>query len=175
MASKKVYSWLGGGQSIDPKTDASTSTADVIQMIPVQPVAELQNQRSRFLIEAMYLHFSVVRQGITTFAQLGFMVYQIPPIEDSPNPSLALDALSTSPRLYARKNIMMMAPLPCPPTLAASDLLSFTPNDAILVAHHEYQANRKHDTASQLLCMTVNSDVDDVATVFCQWRILVSW
>ncbi len=175
MASKKTYSWLGGGQTIDPQTDASTSTADVIQLIPAQPVAAVTNERTRFLIEAIYLNFSVQRILTTTFDALGFLVYQIPPIEDSANPSLALDAISTSDRLYSRKNIMMMAPLPVPPILGTSDLLAFSTSDEILVSHHEYQANRKHDTAFQILAMTINSDVSVVTRVFAQWRVLVSW
>ncbi len=175
MSSKKTYSWLGGGQVYEPQTDASTATSDVIQLIPAMPVAAVQNERSRFLIEAIYLNFSIHRILNTTFDALGFVVYQIPPIEDSANPSLALDAISTSDRLYARKNIMMMAPLPVPPILGASDLATFLPNDAILTSHHEYQANRKHDTASQILCMTINLDVSVVTRVFSQWRILVSW
>ncbi len=173
MSSRKTYSWLGGGEVIEPKTDASTATNEVIQLIPAQPVAATTNERTRFLIEAIYLNFSVQRILTTTFDSLGFLVYQIPPIEDSANPSLALDAISTSDRLYARKNIMMMAPLDVPPiiSLEAGILVS----DEIRTSHHEYQANRKHDTASQILAMTLNSDVSVVTRVFCQWRVLVSW
>ncbi len=172
---KKTYSWLGGGEIIEPQTDASTATSDVIQLIPAQPVAAVTNERTRFLIEAIYLNFSVARILTTTFDALGFLVYQIPPIEDSANPSLALNAISTSDRLYSRKNIMMMAPLPVPPVLSNGSTGAVFTSDEIKVSHHEYQANRKHDTASQILAMTVNSDVSVVTRVFCQWRVLVSW
>ncbi len=175
MGDKKTYMWMGGGQVIEPQTDASTSSADIIQMIPATPLTALAGARTKFLIEAIYLNFSIHRLLSTTFDALGFLVYQIPPQEDNNNPALVLDALSTEDRLYARKNIMMMAPLPVPPILGTSDLLAFTPNDAILVDHHEYQANRKHDTTSQILCLAVNSDVSVVTRVFCQWRILTSW
>ncbi len=173
MSSKKQYKWVGGGEVIQPVPDSSTATSDVIQLIPAQPVAAPQNERTGFLIEAIYLNFSIQRILTTTFDALGFLVYQIPPIEDSANPSLALDALSTSSRLYARKNIMMMAPLPVPPilTLEAGVITS----DEIKTSHHEYQANRKHDTASQILAMTLNTDLSDVTRVFCQWRVLLSF
>ncbi len=178
MAKDKIYSWIGGAKSMEPQTDASTATTDVIQLIPAVPTGGAAGDtllRTRFLIEAIYLHFSVVRVLTTDFDALGFLVYQIPPVEASNLPSLALDALSLNPRLYARKNIMMMAPLEVPPVLGASDLATFTLSGRHMVAHHEYQAMRKHDTASQVLAMTINSDVSVVVNVFAQWRVLVSW
>ncbi len=173
MSSKKQYSWLGDGQIIEPQTDASTASSDVIQLIPSIPTGDLANTRTRFLIEAIYLNFSISRILTTTFDALGFLVYQMAPQEGQQNPALALDAISTEDRLYARKNIMMMAPLPVPPIISLE--AGILTNDEIKVSHHEYQANRKHDTASQVLCMTLNSDVSVVTRVFCQWRILVSW
>ncbi len=175
MGKKRTYQWLGGGQNIQPETDSGTGTDEIIQLIPAQNIANIANERTRFLIEAIYLNFSIRRILVTTFDALGFLVYQIPPQEGSQNPSLALDALSLVDRLYARKNILMMAPLPVPPLLGNTDLSGFVTDDRILTSHHEYQARRKHDTASQVLCMTVNSDVSVVTSVFCQWRILVSF
>ncbi len=176
MAKKnRKTSWLGGGQNIEPQTDASTATSDVIMMIPPTAAADIPGPRTTFLIEAIYLHFSVHRLLITEVDALGFMVYQIPPSEAGNLPSLALDSLSLQDRLYARKNIMMMAPLPFPGIFLSSDLGSATVMQEGLVAHHEFQAMRKHDTNSQVLALTVNSDVSVVFNVFCQWRILVSW
>ncbi len=175
MSSKKQYSWLGDGTIIEPQTDASTASSDVIQMIPAVATADLANTRTRFLIEAIYLNFSISRILTTTFDALGFCVYQMAPQEGQQNPALALDAISTEDRLYARKNIMMMAPLPVPAILVNGFTGTVLTNDEIITSHHEYQANRKHDTASQVLCMTLNSDVSVVTRVFCQWRILVSW
>ena len=109
------------------------------------------------------------------FDALGFVVYQIPPVEASNFPSLALDALSLNPRLYARKNIMMMAPLLVPPNLSNGSTGLVFISDELMVAHHEFQANRKHDTASQVLAMTINSDVSVVTNVFAQWRVLLAW
>lgn len=174
MSKDKTYSWIGGAKSMEPQTDASTSTTDVIQLIPTTAVSAATISRTRFLIEAIYLHFSITRVLTTDFDALGFLVYQIPPTEVSLNPSLALNALSLDERLYARKSIMMMAPLEVPPVIQ-NGVDVFTLSGEHKVAHHEYQVMRKHDTASQVLAMTVNSDVSGVVNIFAQWRVLVSW
>ncbi len=175
MAKDKQYMWLGGGEIRVPETDVSTSVGEVIQMIPPQPVAEVVGARTKFLIEAIYLHFSVRRILTTTFDALGFVVYQSPITEGTNNPAQPLDALSTTDRLYSNKRIMMMAPLAVPPILGTSDLLAFSVNDEIVTEHHEYQAMRKHDRASEVLCLNLNTDVSNVVSVFCQWRVLTSW
>ncbi len=67
----------------------------------------------------------------------------------------------------------MMAPLPVPPVLSSQAI--FTTSEEIVAVHHEYQATRKFDRNSQVLCMTLNSDVSLVTRVFCQWRVLLSY
>ncbi len=158
-----------------PLTDASTSTTAVVQLIPPQPVGDVAGARTSFLIEAIYMNFSVRRLLTSTIDALTFVVYQVAPTDGGNLPALALNSQSLEDRLYARKAIMMMAALPVPPNLGTSDLLAFTPSDEIMVAHHEYQANRKHDVATQVLALTINTDIDSVVRVFAQWRILVSW
>ncbi len=176
MARKKhVYTWVGGGQNIEPETDASTSTSEVIQLIPPQPTSEVTGMRQNSIIDAIYLHFSIHRLLITELDALGFLVYQEPVAEGAAQPVQALNALSTTDRLYSNKRIMMMAPLPVPRIALSSDLLSATVDEQVLVAHHEYQAQRKHDRSSQVLCLTVNADVSVVVSVFCQWRVLLRW
>ncbi len=175
MAKDKVYSWFGGGANYEPQTDASTNIADIIQLIPPLSLADEAGARTRFLIEAIYLKFSVQRLLATNFDALGFIVYQMAPRESDNLPTTALDALSLSSRLYARKSIMMMAPLDVPPNVFTSDLLAASPNDEIKTSAHEYQAMRKHDRANQILCLAINSDVSVVTSVFSQWRVLVSW
>ncbi len=172
---KRIYSWLGGAQNIEPETDAGTITSEVIQLIPPQPTAEEVGGRTDMLIEAIYLHFSIHRLLITEVDALAFLVYQSSIAEGGNNPSQALDALTLIDRDMANKKIMMHAPLPVPRIALSSDLLSGTVTEEVLVEHHEYQAMRKHDRASQVLCLTVNSDVSIVLSVFCQWRTLVSW
>ncbi len=175
MSNRKV-TWFGGGQLYDSQTDASTGVGDVIQLIPGVTVADAAAAvRTQFVIEAIYLHFSVRRLLTTTFDALGFLVYQNGMNEASSNPTLALDALSTGDRLYQRKEILMMSPLAVPPLLGTSDLLAFTVSDEIKTEHHQFMAARKHDRAGQVLCLTLNSDVSVVTRVFVQWRVLCAW
>ncbi len=175
MGKQREYQWLGGGQLIVPETDASTTTAEVIQLIPAQPTSEVVGGRTQFLIEAIYLNFSIRRETITELDALGFLVYQGALAEGGSTPAQALDALSTLDRSYSNKAIMMQCPLPVPKIALSGDLLSATTDAEIKVMHHEYQAKRKHDRSAQVLCMTVNSDVSSVCSVFVQWRVLVSW
>ncbi len=172
---KRRTTWVGGGQLKIPETDAGTTPSEVIQLIPSQPLTEQAGDRTKCVIDAIYLHFSIRRILNSNPDALGFIVYQGQVNETADNPVQSLDALSLAPRAYANKNIMMMAPLPIPPLLGAGDLASFTTNEAVLVAHHEFQASRKHDMASQVLCLNVNCDISLVLRVFCQWRILLAW
>ncbi len=172
---KRSYSWIGGAQNIEPETDAGTTVAEVIQLIPAQQVANIVGNRTDMLIEAIYLHFSIHRLLITEVDALAFLVYQSAVAEGGNTPGQALDALTLVDRDMANKAIMMHAPLPVPRIALSGDLLSGTVTEEILVAHHEYQAMRKHDRASQVLCLTINSDVSVVLNVFAQWRVLVSW
>ncbi len=172
---KKSYEWFGGGEAIDVKTDASTSVADLIQLIPGRPLADDTGIRTQFLIEAMYLHFHVHRLLITELDALAFCVYQGNMSDSGNNPVQALDALSLQGRLYSRKQIMMMAPLAVPALLPVGDAGTFVTSDEILVSSHEYQASRKHDRSQQILTLCVNADVSAVIRVFVQWRVLTSW
>ncbi len=175
MARKnKEYQWIGGGQLVVAETRASTSVADVVQLIPGVPIADDAGARNKFLIEAMYLHFSVHRALITEVDALAFLVYQSNMSDSGNNPLAALDALSLEDRLYGRKQLMMMGPLPVP-AIIFDGVSAFTTQEQVLVASYEYQAKRKHDRGQQVLCMTVNCDVSLVCRVFCQWRVLVSW
>lgn len=170
-----TVTWVGGGQIRLAETDVSTATSDVLQLIPPQPTTEIVGLPQRSVIDAIYLHFSIRRELITQVDALGFMVYQQPVAEGSAQPAQALDALSTTDRLYANKAILMMAPLPVPPILASSDLVTAIVNEEVLTSHHEFAAMRKHDRSSQVLCMTVNCDVSDVVSCFCQWRVLLRY
>jgi len=172
---KRIYSWVGGGQNIEPETDAGTTVSEVIQLLPPQQTSVEVGNRTKCLIEAIYLHFSIHRLLITEVDALGFMVYQSAVSESSNNPVQALDALSLQDRAYGNKRIMMMAPLPVPRITLSGDLVSVTVNEEVKVSSHEYQAMRKHDRASEVLCLTVNCDVSVVLSVFCQWRVLLSW
>ncbi len=171
---KKTYEWFGGGENLDVKTDASTSVADLIQMIPGRALADDAGVRTQFLIEAIYLHMHVHRLLITEVDALGFIVYQGNLSDSGNNPVQALDAVSLQNRLYSRKQIMMMGPLAVPPIIF-DGVSAFTTQEEVLVSSHEYQANRKHDRSQQVLTLAVNADVSDVISCFCQWRVLVSW
>ncbi len=172
---KRIYSWIGGSQNIEPETDAGTTVTEVIQLIPAQPVADTVGARTDMLIEAIYMHFSIHRLLITEVDALAFLVYQSSIAEGGNTPSQALDALTLVSRDMSNKKIMMHAPLPLPAIFLAGDLATAQVTEQVLVEHHEYQAMRKHDRASQILCMTVNCDVSLACNVFCQWRCLVSW
>ncbi len=175
MARKnKDYQWFGGGQLVVAETRASTSVADVVQLIPGVPIADDAGTRNKFLIEAIYMHFHVHRILITELDAVGFLVYQSNMSDSGNNPLAALDALSLEDRLYGRKQLMMMGPLAVP-LVIENGAAAFTTNDAVLVSSHEYQASRKHDRSQEVLCLTVNADVSLVVRVFCQWRVLVSW
>lgn len=172
---KRRTQWVGGAKSYEPQTDASTSASDVIQLVEPRPLTDTQGLPVKCTIEAIYLHFSIKRILITDFDALGFLVYTQQVSETSDLPLQALDALSLAERAYANKQILMMAPLPYPPIFLSSDLLSATPDNSGMVASHEFQASRKLDRSSQVLCMTLNSDVSVVVNVFAQWRILLSY
>ncbi len=172
---KRRYQWVGGGQNIEPEPDASTSVGEVIRVIPATTTSEAAGENTQMVIEAIYMHFSIHRLLITELDALGFMVWTANVAEAGNDPSQALDALSTVDRAYANKNILMMAPLPVPRIALSSDLLSGTVTEEVLVSSHEYQASRKFDRSNQVLAMTVNSDVSVVVSVFCQWRVLVSY
>ncbi len=173
--SKRKTQWVGGGQVIEPETDASTSIGEVIQLVPALPIADVRGQPTQCLVEAIYLHFSIRRILTTTFDALGFVVWMANIQEGGAAPVQSLDALSTTDRAYGNKAIMMMAPLSVPPLLGTSDLLAFTVNDQIITESHEYQAMRKMDRSSNVLSLILNSDVSVVTRVFCQWRVLLSY
>ncbi len=176
--SKRQYEWIGGAKLLTPETDAGTTISEVEQLIPPRPQADVAGNRDRFLIEAIYLHFSIRRAGTNALSApdaLGFLVWQESVQEGQNLPIQSLDALSLGSRLYSNKRIMMMAPLPVPPLLGSSDLLTFIASDEVKTSHHEYQATRKHDRGSQVLCLNVNCDISLVFRVFAQWRVLVSY
>ncbi len=172
---KRKTMWVGGGKLYTVQGDASTAVGDVFELIPSIEVGVAPGQLSSYTVEAIYLHFSIRRLLITELQALGFLVWMGAAAEGGNSPVQALDALSTTVRSYSNKQIMMMAPLPVPPLLAAGDLATAIPNDLVLVAHHEYQASRKFDRSSQVLSMTINSDVDNVVSVFAQWRVLLEY
>ncbi len=174
MGDRKT-TWVGGANLRIPETDAGTTPSEVIQLIPPQLFADAATARTKFVIEAIYLHFSIRRILLSAVDSLGFIVWQSPVNESNDFPVQSLDALSLNSRAYANPDIMMMAPLPVPPLLGAGDLATFQTNDEVLVASKEFQASRKHDTARQVLCLNVNSDISLVFRVFCQWRVLIAW
>ncbi len=73
--SKRKYTWAGGGQVIEPETDAGTSVSEVIELVPAIQSANEGGAPASCLIEAIYLHFSIARILISNFDALGFMVY----------------------------------------------------------------------------------------------------
>jgi len=175
MSKKRTTQWFGGGQVIEPETDVSTSVSEIIELIPALKVADFVGQPSSAIIEGIYLDFSIHRLLTTRFDALGFLVWVAAVGEGSEAPIQALDALSTETRFYTNKNIMMQFPLPVPAILGTSDLGLFIANDEIKTAHFEFSARRKLDRSSQVLAMTLNSDVSVVTRVFCQWRVLLSY
>ncbi len=173
MGKRKSTFWVGGGEIREPETDASTSTGEVIQLLPAVVRTANLGPDTSVVIEAIYLHFHIHRILTTVFDALGFMVWISNVTETSELPVQSLDALSTDDRAYANKNILMMEPLPVPPNLNSGDLLSAAVNDEIYVSSHQFRASRKLDRASNVLCLNLNSDVSAVTRVFCQWRILL--
>lgn len=172
---KRNFQWTGGGQNIEPETDAGTSVGEVIRIVPALATSGDTGANTRCVVEAIYLHFSIHRLLITELDALGFLVWTANVAESGSDPSQALDALSLVDRAYANKNILMMAPLPVPRIALSSDLLSGTVTEEVLVSSHEFQASRKLDRSNQVLAMTVNSDASLVVSVFCQWRVLLSY
>ncbi len=173
--SKRTLQWIGGGQNIEPETQGSTAVSEVIQMIPGIQIASLLGAQANVVIEAIYLKFSVSRLLIAHLDALAFVVWVAQMQEAGNSPVQVLDALDTADRVYGNKAIMMMAPLPVPPILASGDLVSAIPSEEVKVSEHEFQARRKLSRQSELLALTVQSDVSVVVTVFCQWRVLVSY
>lgn len=175
MGSRKEYKWVGGGQNIEPETDAGTTTGEVIQIVPALPLADAGMIPGQCTLEAIYLHFSIHRLLITEIDALGFLVWVANVKETNVEPAQALDALSLAARAYSNKNILMMAPLPVPPILASSDLLSAIVSEEVFTDHHEYQASRKINRSTDVVALTVNCDVSVATNVFVQWRALLSY
>ncbi len=144
-------------------------------MAPAIKLADIVQQRTSCLIEAIYVHFSTTRILISSLSMVGMIVWVANVSEGSNNPSQTLDALSIDPRAYSNKNILIMEPVPVPPILASGDLLSATTNEEIRTSKYTYQASRKLDRAQQILCMQVNADVDSVVSCFIQYRVLLSY
>ncbi len=172
---KRSYQWVGGGEILTPKTDASSAVGDIFQIAPAASRTVAEIGRTDCLIEAIYVHVSTHRLLTTSFDALGLIVWVANVSEGSANPVQTLDALATDVRAYGNKNILIMEPLEVPPVLASSDLLSVTTDDRIL--HHKatFQATRKLDRAQQVLSLQLNSDVSDVVRCFVQVRALLSY
>ncbi len=173
--SERRTQWLGGAKLQLANTDASSPVADIIEMIPAELSTAPVGQSTKYTVEAIYLHTSTRRLLTTTVDALGFVVWVAQVAETGNTPVQSLDALSTTNRAYGNSRIMMMKPLAVPPLLGTSDLLAFTVDDRVIVAHHEFQASRTLDRSNQVLAMQVNCDVSAVCQVFCQWRVLVSY
>lgn len=175
MASKKEIAWVGGGVIKEPETDAGTTPAEVIQLVPAIPVTAGQGQPAKCLIKGVYLHFSTRRILTTTFDALGFIMWVATRTENSDLPVQSLNAIATASVTYSNKAIMLNAPLQVPPLLGTSDLLAFTVNDQVIAEHHTFEAKRKLDRQSQVLCLNLNSDVSLVTRVFVQWRVCLEY
>ncbi len=174
MSKRRKTVWVGGGQLITPEPDVSTSTGEIIELVPAVLAATEPGADTQCTVEAIYLHFSIRRNTVNITDALGFLVWVANVTEVADVPVQALDALSITSRAYGNKNILMMAPLPVPPLLGASDLLSFVTNDQVVTDHHEFQASRKLDRSNNVLAMSVNVETLSVI-VFCQWRVLLDY
>ncbi len=93
-------------------------------MIPGQAIATVLGERTKLMVEAIYLHFSIHRLLINEVDALGFLVWVAQLQEAGNSPVQVLDALDTSDRVYSNKAIMMMAPLPFPGVNASGDLIT---------------------------------------------------
>ncbi len=173
--SKRSYQWVGGGQIVTPKTDASSAVGDVMQLAPAISRTVAEVGRTDCLIQAIYIHVSSHRLLTTSFDALGLVVWVANVSEGSANPVQTLDALSTDVRAYSNKNILILEPLEVPPVLASSDLMTVTTDDRILTHKATFQASRKLDRAQQVLSLQLNTDVSDVMRCFVQARVLLSY
>ncbi len=175
MSRKRNLQWVGGGVIREAETDASTSTAEVIQLVPPIQVATKDGGPSNALIKAVYLHFSSKRILLSSLDAFGFIMWIAIRQENANLPVQSLDAIPANNTPYANKAIMLMAPLQVPPLLAAGDLLSFQTNDQLITEHHTFESNRKLDRQSQILCLNLNSDISVVMRTFVQWRVLLEY
>ncbi len=175
MGKRRRLQWVGGAESIDTATDANTAVGDLILMITALDRTADQGQPSKCLIEAIYLKMSTRRLLTTTMAALTYMVWLANVSEGSDLPIQALNSQSLDARAYGNSDILMHGALDVPPLLGTSDLLAFTVNDEIKATDAEFQATRKFDRSRQILTLVVNSDVDAMCRVFCQWRVLLSY
>lgn len=158
-----------------PKIDASSAASDVFQIVLAIPCTSDPIGRTSCLIEAIYLYISFHREEITALDAFGLICWIANISEGSDNPSQMLDAISTTSRAYANKNIMILEPIPAAPILGTSDLLAFSTNNETTVFKHTFQATRKLDRANQSVCVQLNSDVSDVMRCFVQARVLLSY
>ncbi len=175
MGKKKQTMWVGGAKLVLPEPDSSTTTTEVVELIPATLAGDPIGALTKYTIEAIYLHFSTRRVGIVSAEALGFLVWVANAAEGGNVPVQALDALSTESRFYGNKNIVMMQPLEVPPFLASGDLATAIPNGGVMTEHHEFQASRKFDRSNQVLAMTINCETAVVVETFAQWRILLEF
>ncbi len=172
---KRRYNWVGKGQLMVPVTDASTSVGNVMEIVPAILRTSALGADTQCLVEALYIHVSTRRTGVTTFDAAGLIVWTANVVEGGDSPAQTLDAISTDDRAYANKNIMVLAPIDVPPILGASDLATFIQNDEIRTTRFEYQAKRKLDRSNQVLSFVINTDVSSVISCFVQVRCLLSY
>ncbi len=173
--SRRKYQWVGAGAIITPKTDASTPTSEIMELVPAVLRTSAAGPRTDCLIEAMYIKVHTHRILTSALDATGIIVWTAVVSEGADAPAQSLNALATDARAYGNKNIMLMEPIAVPPLLAAGDLLSFQTSDEIMVSSFEYQATRKLDRQNQVLALTINSDVSSVVRCFVQARVLLSW
>ncbi len=175
MGKKKQTMWVGGAKLVLPEPDSTTTTTEVVELIPATLATDPIGALTKYTIEAIYLHFSTRRVGIVDVEALGFLVWVANAAEGGNVPVQALDALSLEARFYGNKNIMMMAPLEVPKFIGSGDLATAIPSGEIKVAHHEFQASRKFDRSNQVLAMTINAETALQVETFAQWRILLEF
>ncbi len=172
---KRSYQWVGLGQIIVPKTDASSTVGAVMQLAPAISRTVPEVGRTDCLIQAMYIHVSSHRILTTSFDAMGLVVWVANVSEASQNSAQSLDALSLDSRAYSNKNILVLEPMAVPPVLASGDLATVTTDDRVLTHKATFQASRKLDRAQQVLCLQINTDVSDVMRCFVQARVLLSY
>ncbi len=174
--SKKSLQWVGGGVIKEAESDGSTTPSEVIQLVPAIPIADAQGAPAKCVIKAVYLHFSSRRILLSQIDAFGFIMWVANRQENSDLPIQSLNAIATASGPYANKAILLNAPLNVPPVILQNSTGPiFNTGDGLIAEHHTYEAERRLDRNSQILCLNLNSDLSVVMRTFVQWRVLLAY
>jgi len=168
---KKRLKWFGDSQLKTVETAASTDVNEIIQLVPALNSIESIND---FTIEACYIHLNIRRTSPTALAAMSYLVQLLE--TDSSGTPLEVDSpLSGDPFDWAQKNILKTGCLPIPGVISNGSTGAIEISREVMAEHIEVKTKRRIARASQVLGLTIVSDVSNIIIIQVSWRVLLSF